>query len=891
MQRSPFDKFQNVAIRRATNRTRTPSLTHTVSSQTTSPTNSTPHSNRSFSLAPSYAASPSLAARVPLPRSRTTSPAVRDEPSANTSGASEQDASNMPSTDSMDMTDVHVSSPLRASQERETVEEIREEESENPDLGQEAPSAEGTEPTFSSDGAPTPYSNKSNGREQFSSPGSMAFTPTPTFPRPRARFNLPSPPNDEIPSTPAQVQNEAGEQYDDDLMTPHTRRRSFLLSVINSTARPRLKMGTPHPRYLATPSMASIAESTPGPSKGTTPIEGTSLWTVLAGVTPRPPIAAKRRMSHPLAQAYVPSPTGSDTESVAAYDNDDRVSMISTTSSQDLTSHPRANASFDPAMGFGVGATGHGVGRFNAGKLNNYLHTLNRRLQEENESLLERLRKLEEEKHEQASPVASGSNRRLSAGSAGSRRLSAGTVLGDVVEDPAAERWLEEKAELEEMIESFKEEVTKCMAEKEEVENALENERQERERDKERWKERMAEVEAGVSDLVGELEKKLELAEKRAREVTKESEEKLKELNREMEDLRAEVDLANDRAEKAERALESDEDLGRALNEANERLARVTTELRNANGQIQDLEREVAEADAHIDELEALHKKDQELISTLEKDVNTVTDQLDVERARIRELEEHKQASDNGLREAKAYIQELEENAEAATERLEALDTEIAEARNTIKKHKANEMEARQRIMQLEEEAAKAQEVNAQMEDALEEAEKKMIEDGEALVNLRSQVAALEREKQRVMINVSQNVSRSLEPPGPTEEDLDALEKELDDAYKEIACLNALLVQSPARKAMEMAKDARIEMLEKEKEELLERNKTLRMTMNEITAPHKLVNTSNISPIHRQVLSMSIRAPRTPGPPLREVGTRCMIPRNSTLTCLFSSRG
>ncbi|KIJ96823.1 hypothetical protein K443DRAFT_48054, partial [Laccaria amethystina LaAM-08-1] len=73
----------------------------------------------------------------------------------------------------------------------------------------------------------------------------------------------------------------------------------------------------------------------------------------------------------------------------------DKASFISTASSHDLTTHHRVNTSFDPAMGFGAGAPGHSVGRSNAGKLNNYLHGLNRRLQEENEALLARLRNLE----------------------------------------------------------------------------------------------------------------------------------------------------------------------------------------------------------------------------------------------------------------------------------------------------------------------------------------------------------------------------------------------------------------------------------------------------------------------------------------------------------------
>lgn len=869
---SPFDRFQNVALRRANNRARTPSLTHTVSSQTTSPTNSTPpQSHRSPFLARLHAASPSLAARVPLPRSRTSSPAMRDGSPVDTSGASESNSVNLPSTASMDITDVHSSSPVRSvrGEDISVDDQALPEESGLPSQDYDALSAEEVEPTFSSDDAPTPHSSRSNGRGQHSSPGSMAFTPTPAFPRPRARFNLPSPPKDEIPSTPAQNQLETDETPLDNIMTPHTRRRSFLLSVINSTARPRLKMGTPHPRnHLITPSMASIAESTPGPSNE--PIEGTSLRTVLAGVTPRPPMAGRRRMSHPLAQAYVPSPAASDTESIVGYEND-RMSMISTTSSQDLTSHPRANASFDPAMGFGGGAAGHGVGRFNAGKLNNYLHTLNRRLQEENEQLIDRIRMLEEEKHLHASPVASEPSRRSSLSSTGNRRLSAGTALNNVEEDPAAERWLEEKAELEEMIESFKDEVAKYMAEKEDAEGALENEKRERERDKERWKERMAEVEAGVSELVGELEKKVEVAEKRAREVSSKSDDRVEELNRQIDNLHAGVDAANDRAEKAERALENGQDLGGALNEANERLVQVTTELRNANAHIQGLEKEMAEADSHIDELETLHKKDQELISTLEKDIDAATEQLEREKAKARELEDHIQGSGGELQEAKAYIDELEENTEAAAERLEVLEAEIVEARNMIKKFEAGELESDQELVHVEKELAKAQEVNAQMEAALEGAEKKMAEDGEAILSLKSQLASLEREKERVLVNASQNVSRSTEPTGPSEEDLEALEMELDDANKEIARLNALLVQSPARRAMEKVKDARIEMLEKEREELMERNKMLRMTMNDMTTPQKAVNSSGISPIHRHVLSLALHTPRTPGPPLRDL--------------------
>jgi hypothetical protein len=162
------------------------------------------------------------------------------------------------------------------------------------------------------------------------------------------------------------------------------------------------------------------------------------------------------------------------------------------------------------------------------------------------------------------------------------------------------------------------------------------------------------------------------------------------------------------------------------------------------------------------------------------------------------------------------------------------------------------------------------------MEDALEEAEQKMMNDEEALSNLRSKVAALERDRQREANNSSLAISRSALETGPTEEEYKAIEQELDDANREVAKLTTLLSQSPARRAMEKAKDTKIEMLEREKEELLERNRALRMTFNEMSTPNKVINTSGISPIHRQVLSMSFRAPRTPGAPLRDVCSSIM---------------
>ena len=152
--------------------------------------------------------------------------------------------------------------------------------------------------------------------------------------------------------------------------TPHTRRKSFLLSVINSTARPRMVLPTPHPKGRQSDALHAFAGATPGPR-----------FTRQAFNSATP--LARPRRSHPLSQVQTFEPESPVNHAANS-------SFVSTASSHDLTMHVKANASFDPVTGF------QGV-KFNAGKLNTYLHGLNRRLQEENETLLARLRLVQEE--------------------------------------------------------------------------------------------------------------------------------------------------------------------------------------------------------------------------------------------------------------------------------------------------------------------------------------------------------------------------------------------------------------------------------------------------------------------------------------------------------------
>ncbi|KAK0466948.1 uncharacterized protein EV420DRAFT_1260439 [Desarmillaria tabescens] len=738
----------------------------------------------------------------------------------------------------------------------------------------------------------------------FSSPAqSFAFTPTPAFPRPRARFNLPPPPSDLL-ATPKPEGDNHSELGEDEPLTPHMRRKSFLLSIVNSSVRPRLKLPTPHPRNVIPPT-PSITETVAEPADGLSP--AVNLRTAFAGATPRPRMSAGKP-SHPLAQAYTATTSSEDSESGStsgeaapqvatrrasmgavvqspAYDGlADRVSFISTASSHDLTTHVRANTSFDPAMGFGVGAQANG--RFNAGKLNTYLHGLNRRLQEENEALIERLRRLEEGKKdslETEKPYedeAGPASRRLSGGV--SRRISAGsTLLGNVQEDVGGEGWIEEKVALEEMIESFKEEIEKNVLEKEELEKALDDERQERTRDKERWKERMSEVEQGVEAIVDSLEQKLRDAETRAQN-SQDTLIRTKELERLLETVSAERDLATERAKKSEKVLESGKELGGELKAANDRISELMSDLRISNTQIKELEQEVLRSDERIDVLEKDFREEKNLVKELKKELSNKMDEIDADTRTIQNLRGELKAATTELQATKSYVSELESDAEAAADRLEALELEVTSANDQIKGFQAEAEETAQRLESLEVEAQQDKELARQMEEALDAAEHKMANDDQELAQLRSQLLTLQRERERSMEASRNNVdpSREIAPP-INAADIEALEEELDNAHREIARLNTVLNASPARKAIDKAKDVKIDMLEKENEALSERIKALKIASTSFSTPSRIVSNSGISPIHRRVLSMSIKTPRTPGTPLKEASLRLMSWLNS----------
>lgn len=696
--------------------------------------------------------------------------------------------------------------------------------------------------------------------EQSSPAPSVMFTPTPAFPpRPRPRFFAPG-----LPSTPAITTSDRSEQDNKDLITPYARRRSFLIDVINSTARPRFAQPTPHPTRTADED-EDRDSTTPGsssqPSSKKSAVDATDttikpLGAAFAGFTPAPPQRTRTagRLSHPLSRAWTAS--GSESEEVGG-----GASFTSTASSHDLTAHPRANASFDQVIGLGAG--GHGIGRFNAGKLNAYLHGLNRRLQEESESLTGHVGLLRKENLALAEANAALQEemehlrQQMFTGGAGSRRSSGGrrlsdigSTLGDVKEDAGAE----EKMEMEAELDAFRAELNECQRERDEAFAAVEVERAERSRDKERWRERMVEVERGVEGIIQGQEARVETAEAAVRE----KDELLEELEKALKRVEEEAASARTRAESAEKTLEGQGELGGKLHEVNGKLAKSTAALHDLQSHVEQLEDEIADADQNIRDEQLRSRKLQDDLKAKDVMLEDLERKLSGQAPKLQE-------SDRELQDVKAYITELEADAGLAMDHIEALQQEIQEAREKA-------IGDDDIVAKIKHESEQNAELVTQLEDALDAAEQKMRADEEALAEVRNKVATLERERDRADKSRTDERNAELEE---AENQIEALERELDDAHREIGRLNSELTHSPARKALDKARDAKIELLEKEKEDLLERLNGFKHEIAAWNTPGKFNSANGISPMHRQVLNMTLKTPKTPGAPLRDVYISC----------------
>lgn len=662
------------------------------------------------------------------------------------------------------------------------------------------------EPTFSSEDAPSNITEIPKDRAvRFASDNDAAsLMSTPVAPR----------------NTHQEISAFSPAEFElDDLHTPLPRRKSFLLNVVNSSARPRLSFGTPHPSDQL---HAENAGSTPGPVATSTILR--------AG-------PGRRRLSHPLSQVHT-FQTPSSGSSSGIRDNEStpsgaNASYVSTASSHDLTLHHRANASFDPVTG------SQGVGRFNQTKLNTYLNGLNHQLTKENQVLREHAAMLEEELN------------------AVRNRMQHRGELSSVAEE-AGEQWLADKEELERELHALK-------ADLEAREKELDGERNDRKRDKETWKDRMAEVEEGVGEIVRNLEEKLEAAQQQVRHV-QDVECRAKDAESKLGQALTECDLLRSRVEQAERLLETKQDVG--------------PELRKITNERDDLRRELASIEV------LCHRKEDEAANLTDR-VEKLNSDLAFSKTECQDLRTKLQASKRDQESSQSEIEELETENLSMKDEIRSLQTHVS---NLKAGREALETEAKrmeERISQLEERLSQttaelqnaneqitlssdeldiAKEEVRQLESALKDCERKAEEDGEELAQLRAKMTSHDNEKS-MALDLSRIAGKS---SISDDEHYLVLRQELDAANMEIGRLKALIQQSPARKAIDKAKDTRIELLEKHNRELVDE---LGIVRDKQATPRRNASISGFSPMHRHLINLSMRTPKTPGGPLRDVCT------------------
>ncbi|KAI5120368.1 hypothetical protein M0805_006890 [Coniferiporia weirii] len=596
----------------------------------------------------------------------------------------------------------------------------------------------------------------------------------------------------------------------DDLATPLPRRKSFLLRVVNSTARPRLIFSTPHPRAIAQqPASELDGGFTPGPSYSRR-------------------LGPKPRLSHRLSQIHTFQPVistnsslpGCEVETIPSGTN---ASFVSTASSHDLTVHHRANASFDPVTG------PQGVGRFNAGKLNTYLHGLNRRLQEENELLVDKVRSQITE----IEALNEGLQRR---------------ELSGVMEDEGAERWVLEKEEMEK-------ELHELRVSLEAKEKDLADEQKGRMRDKERWKERMVEVEEGVGVIVHDLEKRVECAETKAKSFM-DAEIRIKDTELDLKNAKAECELLRQRAEQAERIMANEKDLG--------------FELRRANDEKDALQRDLHSSALHLQESEEALTLSRTRTTDLEKEISSLRSTVRDLESNLRLSRESAEALREEYEEHRSQQRLLREELQKAQSLNAQLKTDLAIKECGLKDLQGQLSDVAERLMESEDALERANEQVAisadelvrerrtvqQLEDVLEESERKMSSNDRELGELREKLAV-------GSIGQSEGNSTFYKV------DVRVLEAELFEANKEIGRLTTILSQEPALKVIEKAKDRRIDILEKENEELLNQLRPTRDLSANIT-PRPNASLSGISPMHKHFINISMKTPRTPGEPLHD---------------------
>ncbi|CAE6417482.1 unnamed protein product [Rhizoctonia solani] len=512
------------------------------------------------------------------------------------------------------------------------------------------------------------------------------------------------------------------------------------------------------------------------------------------------------------------------TEALAIDNGVGSSSFVSTASSHDLAIHRRANASFD-AIAHARGGTG---GDFDQRKLRIYLQSLNKHLSDENTAYRDDIAILKRACLELI-------NRLGTRGVKVDRYALLPSI--DLEEDPG-----EPRDQQVEVVEDLNDELVNALKDLEAARSETEamradleaaqadatDAREEVVKVTDQCNAQMADLETDVQKVIQKLEDRLNEREAEAAQLR----ERLIDRSR---------DVHHEHAE--ELALEREH-----ASKLEAEIAQLTGELVAANGESRNLKVELRDLKAALRTEQAGAVERIQVLETENGEWRRKVQELERE---LEELDAFAHERDDLVHERDAALNEknqiLRERDDAVRERDELLEDQD----------------------ELTRQREAAQKEIARMEQALEDAEARIVDDAEQLKSLKGKVASLDRERADLLANRSTRDRSGDRIPLHEHEALVLdLETQLDDAHREIARLTA---KSPASEALNKAKDLRIQQLQKEKDMLLERIQTMRSNNSTTGSPDTPGRaTSSGSLALNRLAVMNLRTPKTPGAALKE---------------------
>ncbi|KAG8993515.1 hypothetical protein FRB93_001972 [Tulasnella sp. JGI-2019a] len=648
----------------------------------------------------------------------------------------------------------------------------------------------------------------------------------------------------------------SSQDYLASLATPAAK-RAFQL-IVTSTTKPRVKKGTPHPKPAAVMEVdeeQSEAGYSNAPTSGPVP-------------SARPP-QARARFSLPTTSNPLLFSTATSRES-------DGMSITSS-SSHDLTIHPRANASFDPVY------DNQGP-RMDQTKLNAQLHRVNRMMEQENRILSEERDQLadmfvqmETERNEVA-----GERDEIAVERDELANECAELVKESEVWKARDKEWTAQKQELDSKVRELEAVVAQREAEAGRTHHNTVDMKEHQaalRKMQEDFAVRMEEAGSSAEHIVDSITKKTQTQIKELKKQVEAGDSKREGLEREVEYMRSELERARD-----DQKQRSDEDDRRQQQQL---LQDQRDHIHALEAELGDVKREFARKMQEMRDVEEMLERTTEEHALTKDALESTRHDRSAQFMRKAELEEQ--------------IGELEGANDVLVETVadlkrvgEALQDKVTEMQGQLFEAERVEEEMERRVRRLKDEKAKAEDEVKEARDearSLERTNEAMVAEK---VTWEMKIAALERERDDLKVAVilpdphQPSTSSTPEKHISLEahrEQVQALEIRLEHAHRDIGRLSQDLKHARQQLVGSSPNSTRrVKRLEDEKRELEERVESYKRIWDGVRNVETVVGkmglngtpngswaTTPAKPTYKSMLAL--KTPRTPGAPLRDLSS------------------